>query len=132
MPGVKGQKNPSRHKRINGYVTGTQQAVRVSETIAFRPMREYADKIKEDMEAKGMSKQQWCDMLIGGYFGDPIEDAETSSVEAERTPLELEAIAFFLENKRVALRRERKQKTPDKGLIEQWKKEIEELEAMLS
>lgn len=51
--------------------------------------------------------------------------------KSQDSPLIEEAITFFLENKRAAIARERKLKLPNQKLIEQWQKEIEELEVIL-
>lgn len=125
MAGVKGQKNPSQHKRINGWSAGTQTAFRHPETFAFRPLKEYADLIKADMEDKGLSKQQWCDTVVAAYFEEQDEQAENPALNS----LVQEAIKLAIATKQAAIRSEQKKKRHNQELIAAWQKEIEELES---
>lgn len=135
MAGVKGQANPSKHKRINGWVTGTQTVVRDVETISFRPLKGLGEKIKADMEARGIaSKQQWCDEAVACLLG--LEEQEDSGSESEvsiSNPLVEDAIRQAIASKQAAIRAERKKKPShqDQALIESWEKEVEELERFL-
>jgi hypothetical protein len=137
MAGVKGQRNPSKHKRINGWLAGTQEVVRDPQTIAFRPKKGMGDRILADMEAKGLNKQQWCDEVVAAYLGEPQADDDFAQkdVQPEETsitnPLIQDAISQAITTKQAAIRAEQKKKRPDQKLIETWEKEIEELEELV-
>lgn len=128
MAGVKGQKNDSKHKRSNGWVTGTQEVVRDGRSITFKLKKELGDRAYAEMESEGLSKQSWCDRVIDFYYGDGDSGPQEAAVTH---PLVTEAVVDFLEKKRIAIARERKLKKPDQKLIEQWEKEIDELEGFL-
>lgn len=138
MAGVKGK--TGRHtNRSNQWLKGTAERSRTDEVFAFKPKLGVYEAIKADIEQREINKTEWLDMAVEAFLGgstavtgESQQQEESQQESSDINPLVQEAIAFFLENKRVALRRERKQKPPDKGLIEQWEKEIEELEAMLS
>lgn len=84
MPGVKGQKNPSKHPRKNGYMVGTQQPIRVPEVFSFKLFPEDHARVKAELEENGWSKQEWVDHLIDHYYG---EQREKSGIdESDRTP----------------------------------------------
>jgi hypothetical protein len=83
MPGVKGQKNPSKHPRKNGYMVGTQQPIRVPEVFSFKLFPEDHARVKAELEENGWSKQEWVDHLIDHYYG---EQRESGIDESDRTP----------------------------------------------
>jgi hypothetical protein len=129
MVGVKGQKNPSTHKRSNGWVAGTKEIARESWIIGFRPEKGMGQLINADMEAKGLNKQQWCDVIVKKYF------APAEKVEVQRTSDSLlrEAIEIAIAFKQAAIRAERKKKASqrDQALIGKWTAEIDELKLIL-
>lgn len=134
MAGVKGK--TGRHtNRSNQWLKGTVERSRTDEVFAFKPKLGVYEAIKQDIEQREISKTEWLDMAVEAFLGGTSNVAgEPDQAEEETSdinPLAQEAIAFFLESKRVAVARERKAKRPDKGLIEQWEKEIEQLESML-
>lgn len=127
MTGVKGQKNPSQHKRKNGWVSGALEQFRAPETFAFRPLKEHIDRIKAEMSDKGLNKQQWCDTVVATYFEEQDRETENPALN----PLVQEAIKLAIATKEAAIRKEQKKKPPNQSLIEEWQREIEELESAL-
>jgi hypothetical protein len=127
----KRQKNPSTHKRSNGWVAGTKEVVRESWIIGFRPEKGMGQLINADMEAKGLNKQQWCDVLVKKYFA-PAEKVEVQR-SSDSFSLLREAIEIAIASKQAAIRAERKKKASqrDQALIGKWIAEIDELKLIL-
>ncbi|NEP02046.1 MAG: hypothetical protein F6K58_25990 [Symploca sp. SIO2E9] len=122
MSGVKGQKNPSKHKRLNRYSAGTVQPIRDPQTIAFRPLRGLSERIQADISSRGITKQAWCDEAVNLMLN---QDHNLLS------PLVLDAINLAIVQKEAAVAREKKQKHSDQALIEKWTKEVEQLKSIL-
>lgn len=137
MPGGKGK--TGRHtNRSNQWLKGTATRERTDEVFAFKPKLTVIDAIHADLEQREISKTEWLDLAVECLLGIGESGEDGEEVEGEKLPeiglnhsLVQEALSDSLEKKRIAIARERKQKRPDKGLIEQWEKEIEQLEGFL-
>lgn len=136
MAGIKGQRNPSKHRRENQWTKGTAEVIRESEVFAFKVSKELYPRVKAEIEERGISKQAFVDDLLACYYGEDEGDTEGDSLENEGQRLELspvlrDAIETSIEIKQAALRAEKKSKRPNQGLIEKWESQIEELEKLL-
>lgn len=143
MPGTKGK--TGRHtNRSNQWLAGTAERQRTDEVFAFKPKLSVIEAVKSDLQEREISKTEWLDMAVESLLGIAASSESEREVQPHcrgddelpeigfNHPLVQEALSDSLEKKRIAIARERKQKRPDKGLIEQWEKEIEELEVILS
>ena len=92
--------------------------------------------IKADMEARGLTKQQWCDEAVACLLGlgdDEGEGENDEQLVGVDHPLIQDAIATSIGLKRAAIRTEQKKgKRQDQALIEKWQSEIEKLEVILA
>ncbi len=121
MAGKKGK--TGRHtNRSNQWLAGTATRIRADEVFSFKPKIEVYDQVKKDIEAKGMTKSEWCDLVVERFF----EDNQISH------PLVQDAISDSIAQKQAALAKEKKSKRPDQELIDRWQGEIEELERLCS
>lgn len=132
MAGVKGQKNPSKHKRGNQWTTGQAETIREPEVFAFKVSKDLYPRVKQEIEEKGLSKQAFVDGLLAYYYSDEPEQPEIFiESKGEISALVRDAIATSIELKKAAISREKKAKRPDEEAIARWQAEVNELEAML-
>lgn len=134
MAGIKGQKNPSKHKRLNRYSAGVVESVREPEVFAFKIKKDLYPVVKADLQERGISKQQLCDELLDSYYSDEVELEKTEqpvATVAELPESVRDAIATSIQLKEAAISREKKSRRPDEGAIAQWEVQIQELEQYL-
>lgn len=129
MAGIKGQKNPSKHRRLNRYSAGVVESVREPEVFAFKIKKDLYPVVKADLEEREISKQQLCDELLDYYYSPDSEEGRRE--KSGFPPVVRDAIATSVELKKAAIAREKKARKPDSDAIATWELQIEELEKFL-
>lgn len=92
MAGRKGQPNPSRHPRKNEYMIGLKEPTRNPEVFAFKLPVELHPIAKSEIEEKGLTKQQWCDLLVSSYYGSGGDEVGDGEGGKSLTDLDLEKL----------------------------------------
>ena len=132
MVGKKGMRNPSKHRRKNGWTSGALEIVREKEVFAFKLSKELYPRVKAEIEERGISKQAFVDDLLACYYGDE-DGGDLPEIDVNH-PLVQDALRIALIQKQAALRAEKKKKPgqQDQAQIEKWEGEIESLEVLIS